>query len=537
MVCDTGPVDPMSKYDGITRLLRDRTEPTVTIGWEMLDRAVGGLPASARDHQPWWHGDRAQVRAWRAAGYGLERVEPGRAVTFRRVTTDDTATLERARRPTPAQPMRSLPDASGLTSIASLVPLDTLVVIPCSKRKAIGGLSKVGVAGGELPVWSPALDKARASVAAAAQRDDRLLLPAWQRYTGTFYTHAFEALTEATRQHAPVLILSGGYGVLEATEPIGWYERRLRLGDWPPRLLGREIAHYAEQRGLHSLVAFAGGASAYAHVIRSTDWPSLGLPHVVLVTAESAGGAQVSVPRDLSLGFSSWCRHQVDAAPLTLRAESLVSGNPSPRASPSAVKPTPAGTGHDGTADTKKAVAHLADRAHAIPAHALDPREPALQHPGLYAWWADEEALHLLRHSLGQGIGPLIYAGQAGATTRRRAITRAATLKSRIVGQHLRAQTRGSTFALTLAAALREPLGLTFADPRKIDTPSRRVLAQWMRAHLGVATYPVPDPTHLARLEDDVLHALDPPLNLEGRAPTPVRTRLSALRRVAGGKP
>jgi hypothetical protein len=185
-------------------------------------------------------------------------------------------------------------------------------------------------------------------------------------------------------------------------------------------------------------------------------------------------------------------------------------------------------------ADVQQAVDHLTDRSHAVPPGALDPRDPALRYPGLYAWWADEEALHLLRDSLGGDIAPLIYAGQAGATTSRQAITRAATLKSRILGQHLRAQTRGSTFALTLAAALREPLGLAFAAPRKIDPPSRHTLALWMRTHLAVAVYPVPDPTHLVRLEEGVLDVLDPPLNLDGRGSTAVRSRLSALRRAAG---
>jgi hypothetical protein len=176
---------------------------------------------------------------------------------------------------------------------------------------------------------------------------------------------------------------------------------------------------------------------------------------------------------------------------------------------------------------------YLADAANAVRVPEVDRTSPRLTVPGLYSWWADDEARTILGTALDTDLPPLIYAGQAGATTSKQAITRSSTLRSRIVGQHLRANTRGSTFSLTLAACLHAPLGLTFTAPRQADAESQIRLATWMATHLSVATYPVPDPTHLAALEEDVLAILDPPLNLMGMAPTLVRSRLSTLRAAA----
>jgi hypothetical protein len=153
--------------------------------------------------------------------------------------------------------------------------------------------------------------------------------------------------------------------------------------------------------------------------------------------------------------------------------------------------------------------------------------------PGLYSWWADDEARATLSEVLETELPQLIYAGQTGATASKQAITRKSTLRSRIVAQHLRATRRGSTFSLTLGACLHEPLGLTLVAARQADAESPVRLATWMATHLSVATDPVPDPTHLVALADDVLAILDPPLNLMGMAPSPARSRLSALKAAA----
>jgi len=185
------------------------------------------------------------------------------------------------------------------------------------------------------------------------------------------------------------------------------------------------------------------------------------------------------------------------------------------------------------TDSPEQIAAYLSDPGNAVAIPDVDRGSARLKVPGLYSWWADSEARQALGTALVTELSPLIYAGQAGATTSRQAITRSSTLRSRVVGQHMRANTRGSTFSLTLAACLHEPLGLTFSAARTADAESRLRLATWMAAHLSVATYPVPDPTHLASLEGDVLELLDPPLNLMGMSGSPLRQRLTALRSAA----
>ena len=59
-------------------------------------------------------------------------------------------------------------------------------------------------------------------------------------------------------------------------------------------------------------------------------------------------------------------------------------------------------------------------------------------------------------------------------------------------------------------------------------------LTSWMREHLEVAVYPFANRDVLKSLEDAVIAVLDPPLNLDGMPPTPLRARLSELRSKLG---
>lgn len=52
-----------------------------------------------------------------------------------------------------------------------------------------------------------------------------------------------------------------------------------------------------------------------------------------------------------------------------------------------------------------------------------------------------------------------------------------------------------------------------------------------MRDRLTLAVHSSPDADALADLERRVLEQLDPPLNLDGMPPTPLRQRLAQLRR------
>jgi hypothetical protein len=149
---------------------------------------------------------------------------------------------------------------------------------------------------------------------------------------------------------------------------------------------------------------------------------------------------------------------------------------------------------------------------------------------GLYSWWANPEGLLQLAAPFEVPLPPLIYAGQAGAASTRAGTASTATLRSRIGGHHLSGNIRSSTFRRTLAAVLREPLGLRLADRGRLDAQSNRLLSAWIRDHLSVAWVPWPERGSLAALEHAVLGRLDPPLNLMGMPPTAVRRRLRELR-------
>ena len=65
-----------------------------------------------------------------------------------------------------------------------------------------------------------------------------------------------------------------------------------------------------------------------------------------------------------------------------------------------------------------------------------------------------------------------------------------------------------------------------------VTPASEAVLGAWMKQHLAVAVHPVADPGTLESLERRLLIRLDPPLALLHMPPSPVRARLTELRRV-----
>lgn len=153
--------------------------------------------------------------------------------------------------------------------------------------------------------------------------------------------------------------------------------------------------------------------------------------------------------------------------------------------------------------------------------------------PGLYAWWADDDARQALGAPFGVILPPLVYAGQAGATKWPSGVRSGATLRSRIGGQHFSGNTYSSTFRRTLASVLREPLNLQVSATRRgcLDGASNERLSAWLALHMQVTPCVVDDPDRLGELEAEVLGLLDPPLNLEGRPLTAIRAKLSDMRR------
>ena len=190
-------------------------------------------------------------------------------------------------------------------------PRLAMIVIPCSADKARGGMPPGAV---NLPACNPALLAARARVLDAAPSDTRELLPAWRRYQGRFYRSAGPALTEAA-QSGHVVIISGGYGVADAGELIGWYDKVLLLSDWPAGVLESALTGHAWQAGSATVVAFAARTSDYARLVRQTPWKDAGLSAVLVSIAGVTGGAQREVPRRLGLAFAAFWGRQHGAYP------------------------------------------------------------------------------------------------------------------------------------------------------------------------------------------------------------------------------
>lgn len=158
------------------------------------------------------------------------------------------------------------------------------------------------------------------------------------------------------------------------------------------------------------------------------------------------------------------------------------------------------------------------------PGDFLDRGSADLQVPGLYSWWVDDTGAAELKSGLGLPLNAgLIYAGLAGATRWPSGRPSSNTLWSRIAGMHLGARREFSTFRRTLGSIL--------AATHQEAAIDEVMLTTWMSRHLEVVAVPFQDADTLGRLEEDVLRRLDPPLNLKGMAPTPVRRRLTDLRR------
>jgi hypothetical protein len=150
-----------------------------------------------------------------------------------------------------------------------------------------------------------------------------------------------------------------------------------------------------------------------------------------------------------------------------------------------------------------------------------------LRTPGMYSWWIDEVGAADLTSGLGHQVeAGLVYAGLAG-TTRSGGSSSSNTLWGRIATMHLGKNHQFSTLRFSVGSILAEANGE--ADIDEVE------LTRWMHAHLRVVPIPVADADTLGDLETAILADLDPPLNLAKVSKTPLRQRLSALRKQYGG--
>ncbi|MDH6289424.1 DUF6884 domain-containing protein [Rhodococcus opacus] len=174
---------------------------------------------------------------------------------------------------------------------------------------------------------------------------------------------------------------------------------------------------------------------------------------------------------------------------------------------------------------TSSFVTMLLDESQAVePTEFLGYNGEGLRVPGLYSWWVDDSGASDLTIGLDtQVTRGLIYAGLAGATRWPSGKRSSNTLWSRISGMHLGGRHEFSTFRKTLGSILANTAGSASID--------EEALTVWMKQHLKVLTVPYVDADTLGKLEDDVLTSIDPPLNLQGMDPSPIRKRLKELRR------
>ncbi len=111
----------------------------------------------------------------------------------------------------------------------------------------------------------------------------------------------------STRTSGRLTILSGGYGVLLGSEPIGWYDRTFRASDWPRGLLESCLIDIANSLGVGEVVAFCSATTAYPQILRRTCWRDAGV-RAVLVTPKlnGQGGAMRLAPRTAGLALRTF---------------------------------------------------------------------------------------------------------------------------------------------------------------------------------------------------------------------------------------
>lgn len=180
----------------------------------------------------------------------------------------------------------------------------------------------------------------------------------------------------------------------------------------------------------------------------------------------------------------------------------------------------------------QRLVALLQDRDGAVSPRSFPVDRAGAMRPGMYSWWADEQARTQLGEALSAELAELIYVGQAGATKWPSGTTSAATLTSRIGRQHISGNARSSTFRLTISALLLDQLGLVPVDGGRLDASSNAVVTPMDRRSPARHNRALRRPRHtLGAVEGEVVAYLDPPLNLGHCLPSHARARLTQLRR------
>jgi hypothetical protein len=231
-----------------------------------------------------WLGQHAYPAAMRRSG--LWNVE---FVGGPLMTDEDLKLFQRAA--ASSDPSSPLPlPGMGAPGAPPLPGAETLLVLPCTKAKTPGGTPGLPGVGALDVVPAPEAEElraARAAVRPSANVDEARLLPAVERYApGLLYQGAGRAIADAMERGVYVAIVTGGYGVVLGSEPIGDYEALLDESDWPGQIIGRTLAALADRCRAQRVLAVMT-SEPYAHVIRTAPWPAS-----VRVTLVQPGGVR-----------------------------------------------------------------------------------------------------------------------------------------------------------------------------------------------------------------------------------------------------
>ena len=478
--------DDRGKYTGLARLLEDESGDCVTLSFAEIEAALGfKLPPSARRYPAWWSNTEkghTHARAWLRTGWCTGQVSvAGQRVSFSRVSSV-------ARRPGVAA-RSSARGASG------------------SERSVD---QQVSAQAPQTP-WSEEDRKNRIGLIGCVKKKLDHAAPAADLYVSPLFGGR-RAYVERTCERW--LVLSALHGVVRPEADLEPYDVTLNDASqserrsWAAKVLRQLDAELGSFEGL-TFEIHAGANYADFGLIQ-------GLRERGAAVERPAAG--LSMGRQLA--FYAGSGTAAGAPP----ASRMTAGHPSHVPSPSASDCEPG--------DVRNAIADLAGAPTLVPARDWPAGVTCLDRPGLYAWWVDEAGTVDLSRGLGLTIDPgRIYAGLAGATWWPSGKTTDHTLGRRIGQMHLGGKVRMSTFRWTLAALLFDKLEVQVQASMLITPAAEQALSEWMREHLCVAVHPYDDRDTLAGLEHAVLERLDPPLNLRHMQPTPVRRRLSELRR------
>jgi len=179
-------------------------------------------------------------------------------------------------------------------------PGTTLFIFPCSgskERRQDMRTQGPSILDQLPPLLGQRLADARTRIRARAHMDETSMIPAWERYTGSLYQAGRDAIEAALESGVHIIIVSGGYGLVLAAEPIGYYEAVFRNSWWPNRVLDEVILDYLRRHRLRAVCAVASATTEYAKLLRRVNWHSVELENAVLLSPEETTGAMVKSPR------------------------------------------------------------------------------------------------------------------------------------------------------------------------------------------------------------------------------------------------